>query len=227
VVELPEVVSEAEWRIARERLLTKEKAHTRAGDALAAERRRLPVVRVDKEYVFEGPEGARTLLDLFDGRRQLLLYHFMFAPTVGGWPDAGCVGCSMNLDQFTHPAHLHARDTSFVVVSRAPLPAIESYRQRMGWSLPWYSSSGTDFNADFELTTDEGEDAGMSVFIRDDDRNVYRSYFSTARGLEHVGSPWTLLDLTPLGRSEDWQEVPPGRPQTPAYQWWRRHDEYV
>jgi predicted dithiol-disulfide oxidoreductase (DUF899 family) len=225
-MQLPEIVSSAEWEAARERLLVKEKEHTRADDALAAERRRLPMVKLEPEYVFEGPAGRRTLLELFDDRRQLLLYHFMFAPGVGGWPDAGCVGCSMNLDQFAHPAHVRARDTSFVVVSLAPLAAIEAYRARMGWQFPWYSSAGSTFNADLGLTTDEGEDAGMSVFLRDDDANVYRSYFSTARGLEKVGSPWSLLDLTPLGRQEAWEDSPTGWPQTPAYQWWRRHDEY-
>jgi predicted dithiol-disulfide oxidoreductase (DUF899 family) len=225
-MQMPEIVTEAEWQAARDRLLVKEKEHTRADDALAAERRRLPAVRIEREYVFEGPDGKRSLLDLFEGRRQLLLYHFMFAPGIGGWPDAGCVGCSINLDQFAHPAHVHARDTSFVVVSLAPIAAIEAYRKRMGWSLPWYSSAGSTFNADFGITTDAGEDAGMSVFLRDDDGAVYRTYFSTARGLEKVGSPWSLLDLTPLGRGEDWEDTPPGRPQTPAYQWWRRHDEY-
>lgn len=225
-MQLPEIVSETEWQAARERLLLKEKAQTRAQDALAAERRRLPVVKIETEYVFEGPSGPRTLLELFDGRRQLLLYHFMFAPTVGGWPDAGCVGCSMSLDDFADPRHLHARDTSFVVVSLAPLAAIEAYKARMGWQLPWYSSAGSSFNADFDLTTEAGEDAGMSAFIRDDDGGVYRSYFSTARGLERVGSTWSLLDLTPLGRQEEWEDSPAGWPQTPPYRWWRRHDEY-
>jgi predicted dithiol-disulfide oxidoreductase (DUF899 family) len=225
-VQMPQIVSAAEWEAARERLLIKEKEATRAGDALAAERRRLPVVRIDEDYVFEGPDGARSLLELFDGRRQLLLYHFMFAPDVPGWPDAGCVGCSMNLDQFAHPAHLHARGTSFVIVSRAPYDAIERYRRRMGWTIPWYSSAGSSFNVDFGLTTADGEDAGLSVFLRDDEGNVYRSYFSTARGLEKVGSPWSLLDLTPLGRQEEWENSPAGRPRTPAYGWWRRHDEY-
>jgi predicted dithiol-disulfide oxidoreductase (DUF899 family) len=226
-MQMPPIVSASEWEAAREQLLVMEKEQTRAGDALAAERRRLPVVLIDEEYAFAGPDGTRSLLELFDGRRQLLLYHFMFAPGVGGWPDAGCVGCSMNTDQFDgHPAHLNARNTSFVMVSLAPLAAIEAYKQRMGWTIPWYSSAGTTFNADFGLTTPEGEDAGLSVFIRDDDDNVYRSYFSTARGLEKVGSPWSLLDLTPLGRQEDWEDTPAGRPQTPGYQWWRRHDEY-
>jgi predicted dithiol-disulfide oxidoreductase (DUF899 family) len=225
-MQMPQIVSATEWEAAREELLVKEKAATRSSDALAAERRRLPVVRIEQDYTFEGPTGTRSLLELFDGRRQLLLYHFMFAPDVSGWPDAGCVGCSMNVDQFAHPAHLHARDTSFVIVSRAPLEAIERYRERMGWTLPWYSSAGSSFNSDFGLTTDDGEDAGLSVFLRDDDGSVYRSYFSTARGLEKVGSPWSLLDLTPLGRQEEWEDSPAGVPQTPAYRWWRRHDEY-
>jgi predicted dithiol-disulfide oxidoreductase (DUF899 family) len=225
-MQMPQIVSATEWQAARERLLAKEKERTRAGDALAAERRRLPVVRIDKDYAFEGPTGTRSLLELFDGRRQLLLYHFMFAPDIPGWPDAGCVGCSMNVDQFCHPAHLHERNTSFVLVSLAPLDAIEAYKKRMGWTIPWYSSAGSSFNSDFGLTTDAGEDAGLSVFLRDDDGTVYRSYFSTARGLEKVGSPWSLLDLTPLGRQEDWEDSPAGRPQTPAYRWWRRHDEY-
>jgi predicted dithiol-disulfide oxidoreductase (DUF899 family) len=225
-MEMPQIVSATEWQAARDRLLVEEKKHTRADDALAAQRRRLPIVRIDQDYAFEGPDGTRSLLELFEGRRQLLLYHFMFAPGVGGWPDAGCVGCSMNVDQFTNPAHLHARDTSFVVVSLAPLAAIEGYKRRMGWTIPWYSSAGSSFNRDFGLTTDDGEDAGLSVFLRDDDGNLYRSYFSTARGLEKVGSPWSLLDLTPLGRQEDWEDSPAGRPQTPGYQWWRRHDEY-
>jgi predicted dithiol-disulfide oxidoreductase (DUF899 family) len=223
---MPQIVSAVEWEAARERLLVKEKERTRAGDALAAERRRLPVVRIEKEYVFDGPSGGRSLLELFEGRRQLLLYHFMFAPGIPGWPDAGCVGCSMNVDQFGHLAHLHARDTSFVIVSLAPIAAIEAYKERMGWTIPWYSSAGSSFNADFGITTDSGEDAGLSVFLRDDDKNVYRSYFSTDRGLEKVGSPWSLLDLTPLGRQEDWEDSPAGWPQTPGYRWWRRHDEY-
>jgi predicted dithiol-disulfide oxidoreductase (DUF899 family) len=225
-MQMPQIVSATEWQAARERLLVKEKESTRAEDALAAERRRLPVVLIDKEYVFEGSAGARTLLELFEGRRQLLLYHFMFAPDVSGWPDAGCVGCSMNVDQFAHPAHVNERDTSFVMVSRAPFAAIEAYKKRMGWTVPWYSSARSSFNSDFGLTTADGEDAGLSVFLRDDSRNVYRSYFSTARGLEKVGSPWSLLDLTPLGRQEDWEDSPAGWPQTPAYRWWRRHDEY-
>ncbi len=222
---LPEVVSQAEWQAAHEALLAKEKAATRARDALAAERRRQPMVRIDKAYVFDGPQGKATLLDLFDGRRQLVVYHFMFAPGVDGWPDAGCPGCSMFVDQIGHLAHLHARDTSLVLVSRAPLANLERYRRRMGWTLPWYSSAASDFNDDFGLTTAEYETFGLSVFFRDGD-DVYRSYFTTTRGVEALGPAWTFLDLTPLGRQETWEDSPAGWPQTEPYRWWRRHDEY-
>ncbi len=222
---LPQVVSQDEWQVAREKLLVKEKEATRARDALAAERRRLPMVRIDKDYVFEGPEGKATLLDLFDGRRQLIVYHFMFAPGVEGWPEAGCPGCSMFVDNIGHLAHLHARDTSLVLVSRAPLANIEPYKERMGWTVPWFSSFGSDFNSDFGVTTDEGETFGLSVFLRDGDR-VFRTYYTDGRGVEALGSNWTFLDLTPLGRQEDWEDSPEGYPQTPPYEWWRRHDEY-
>jgi predicted dithiol-disulfide oxidoreductase (DUF899 family) len=222
---LPRVVSPAEWQAAREALLAKEKEATRARDALAAERRRLPMVRIDKDYVFEGPEGKTSLLDLFEGRPQLIVYHFMFAPGVHGWPSAGCDGCSMFVDQVGHLAHLHARDTSFALVSRAPLQNIASFKERMGWTIPWYSSAGSDFNVDFGLTTTDGETFGLSVFLRDG-HDVYRTYFTDRRGVEALGSVWTFLDLTPFGRQEDWEDSPAGYPQTPPYQWWRRHDEY-
>jgi len=224
-MELPSVVSQSEWEAARADLLAKEKELTRASDALAAERRRLPMVAIDKEYVFEGPQGEVGLSDLFEGRRQLLLYHFMFAPGVHNWPDGGCDGCSMFVDQVGHLAHLHARDTSFALVSRAPLENIERFRQRMGWQIPWYSSVGSDFNDDFGLTTERGETFGLSVFLRDGDR-VFRTYFTDERGVEALGSVWTLLDLTPLGRQEEWEDSPPGYPQTPPFEWWRLHDEY-
>jgi predicted dithiol-disulfide oxidoreductase (DUF899 family) len=225
-MELPPVVSTAEWQAAREGLLVKEKETTRALSALAAERRRLPRVEIDKEYVFEGPDGEASLLDLFDGRRQLILYHFMYGQGADGWPEAGCDGCSMVVDNMCHPAHLHARDVSLVLVSRAPLERIEAYRQRMGWTLPWYSSAKSDFNDDFGVTTEQGDEIfGLSVFIRDGDR-VYRTYFTDGRGVEALGSSWTFLDLTPLGRQETWEDSPPGYPQSSPYQWWRRHDEY-
>jgi predicted dithiol-disulfide oxidoreductase (DUF899 family) len=228
-LELPPVVSEDEWQAEREKLLVKEKQATRERDALAAERRRLPRVRIDKEYVFEGRDGKASLLDLFEGRRQLIVYHFMFAPGAPGWPDAGCDGCSMFVDQIGHLAHFHARDTSFALVSRAPFEEkLEPYRKRMGWEIAWYSltdTSGGDFNADLGLTHDGGDGFGLSVFIRDGD-GIYRTYFTDGRGVEALGSVWSFLDLTPLGRQEDWEDSPDGYPQTPRYVWWRRHDEY-
>jgi predicted dithiol-disulfide oxidoreductase (DUF899 family) len=228
-VNLPPVVSAAEWQAAHESLLAKEKEATRARDALAAERRRLPRVRIDKDYVFEGPNGPANLLDLFEGRRQLLVYHFMFGPN----QDVGCDGCSMFVDQVGHLAHLHARDTSFALVSRAPLEKIEPYKERMGWTIPWYSSFGSDFNVDFGLSPEtpqagvyqDGETFGLSVFFRDGDE-IFRSYFTNRRGVEALGSVWTFLDLTPLGRQEEWEDSPEGYPQIKPYEWWRRHDEY-
>jgi predicted dithiol-disulfide oxidoreductase (DUF899 family) len=222
---LPTIVSRAEWRKARNKLLVKEKAETRRRDALAAERRRLPMVRVDKDYIFTGSKGKLRLQDLFEGRRQLILYHFMFAPGVDGWPAAGCPGCSMVVDNVGHLAHLHARDTSFVLVSRAPLAKIKAYQKRMGWKVPWFSSADSDFNVDFGVTTKEGETFGLSIFLRDGDQ-VFHTYFTADRGVEALGSSWTFLDLTPFGRQEDWEDTPAGRPQTAPYQWWRRHDEY-
>jgi predicted dithiol-disulfide oxidoreductase (DUF899 family) len=222
---LPRIVSRAEWQAARQGLLVKEKAATRARDALAAERRRLPMVHVDREYIFDGPDGKARLIDLFEGRRQLILYHFMFAPGVDGWPKAGCPGCSFVVDNIGHLAHLHARDTSFVLVSRAPLANLQAYQKRMGWKIPWFSSSENTFNNDFEVTTDRGETFGLSVFLRDGE-SVYHTYFTAGRGVEALGSTWTFLDLTPLGRQETWEKSPPGWPQTPPYEWWRRHDEY-
>jgi predicted dithiol-disulfide oxidoreductase (DUF899 family) len=226
---LPPVVSEAEWQEAHEKLLAKEKEATRARDALAAERRRLPRVRIDKDYVFEGSDGEARLVDLFDGRRQLIVYHFMFGPN----QDEGCDGCSMVVDQIGHLAHLHARDTSFALVSRAPLAKIEPYKQRMGWTIPWFSSFDSDFNVDFGLSPEtpqageyqDGETFGLSVFLRDGDE-VFRTYFTHRRGVEALGSVWTFLDLTPLGRQEEWEDSPEGYPQTKPYEWWRRHDEY-
>jgi predicted dithiol-disulfide oxidoreductase (DUF899 family) len=226
---LPPVVSTEEWQEARSALLVQEKEATRARDALAAQRRKLPRVRIEKEYIFDGPKGKATLLDLFESRRQLLLYHFMFGPN----QDAGCDGCSMFVDQIGHLAHLHARDTSFALVSRAPIDKIEAYRKRMGWTIPWYSSFDSGFNVDFgvgpetpqEGVYQDGESFGLSAFVRDDN-GVFRTYFTTHRGVEALGSVWTFLDLTPLGRQENWEVSPAGYPQTKPYEWWRRHDEY-
>ena len=226
---LPPVVSETEWQAARDALLAEEKEETRARDALAAKRRRLPIVRIDKDYVFDGPDGKTSLLDLFQGRRQLLLYHFMFGPS----QDAGCDGCSMVVDQICHLAHLHVRDTSFALVSRAPITKIEAYRKRMGWTVLWHSSFESDFNVDFGVGPEtpqpdayqDGETFGLSVFLRDGD-GVFRTYFTTTRGVEALGSVWTFLDLTPLGRQETWEDSPAGYPRTKPYEWWRRQDEY-
>jgi predicted dithiol-disulfide oxidoreductase (DUF899 family) len=225
----PPVVPEREWQAALEALRAKEKAATRARDALAAERRRLPRVRIEKPYVLEGPHGKASLPDLFEGRRQLLLYHFMFGPS----REAGCEGCTMFVDQVGHLAHLHARDTSFALVSRAPLERLEAYRKRMGWTIPWYSSFASDFNPDFGVGPvqprpdehQDGESFGLSVFLREA-ADVYRTYFTSGRGVEALGSVWTFLDLTPLGRQEEWEDSPAGTPQTAPYVWWRRHDEY-
>src|SRR5262249_4877876 len=206
-------------------VLGKEKELSGARDALAGERRRLPMFRVEKDYVFEGPKGAVRLLDLFEGRPQLLLYHFMFAPGVHGWPTAGCPGCSMFLDnigQFT-PTHLKAHGVSFAVVSLAPLANLEAYRKRMSWPHRWVSSANTSFKFDFGVTTDKGELHGLSVFLRRD-ADVFRTYFTSQRGTEALGNVWGFLDATPYGRQEDWEESPAGWPQTPPYQWWRRHD---
>ena len=221
-IKFPNVVDQAEWQKARDALLLKEKAATHARDALAAQRRRLPMVKIEKQYVFDGPKGQMSLLNLFEGRRQLILYHFMFAPPVPGWPDAGCVGCSMVTDQFGHLAHLHARDTSLCLVSRAPLQNIEKYKKRMGWPYPWYSCDDSDFNVDMGLLTDNYY--GLSVFIRDD-KNIYRSYFTSGRGVEEF-TTWTLLDLTPLGRQEEWQDSPARGERSKPGGWWCRHDEY-
>jgi predicted dithiol-disulfide oxidoreductase (DUF899 family) len=222
---LPQVVTPAEWQAARDELMIQEKEATRALDALAAKRRRLPMVRIDKEYVFEGPaqepNGPATLVDLFDGRRQLIVYHFMFGPGEEG----PCVGCSSFTDNIGSLAHLRARDTSMVLVSRAPLAQIQQLRERMGWTVPWYSSNGSDFNVDFGVTAGDDERFGLSVFVRDGD-DVFRTYFTSARGVDRLRPDFNLLDLTPLGRQETWEDSPDGWPQTSPYEWWRLHDEY-
>lgn len=217
----PNVVSHKEWQAAHEAFLAKEKELTRKRDQLTAERRRLPMVEVETDYVFEGPDGEASLLDLFEERRQLIVYHFMFGPE---WEE-GCDGCSMVVDNMGHPAHLNARDTTRVLVSRAPLEKIQPFKHRMGWSIPWYSSYGSDFNYDFGVTTETGETFGLSVFLRDDKR-IHQTYFTAGRGVEYLGSNWSYLDLTPLGRQEDWEDSPEGSPQTPRYTWWQLHDEY-
>lgn len=198
-----------------------EKAVTRRLDALNAERRRLPMTAVAADYVFDGPEGPVSLLDLFDGRRQLIVYHFMFGTD---W-EAGCDGCSWVVDGMSHPAHLNARDVSLVAVSRGSLERLLAYRERMGWDVPWYSSAESAFNEDMGVTVDGEEHHGLSVFLRHGD-SVWRTYFTQDRGVEHLGTHWDYLDLTPYGRQEAWEDSPEGWPQSAAYEWNRRHDEY-
>lgn len=218
---MPNVVSQAEWQKAIDELRVKEKAQMKLQDKLNAERRRLPMVEILKSYTFTGPEGEVSLLDLFEGRSQLIIYHFMFGPDA----DEGCTGCSMMVDNMGHPAHLHARDTSFALISRAPLRKLQAFQERMGWSLPWFSSFGSDFNADFGTSSEQGEMFALSVFLREGD-NIYRTYFTDRRGVEYLGSSFTYLDLTPFGRQELWEDSPQGVPQGAPYQWWRKHDRY-
>jgi predicted dithiol-disulfide oxidoreductase (DUF899 family) len=218
---LPPIVSPQEWESAREELLVREKELTRARDALAAQRRRMPRMTVDKAYRFEGPNGPATLLDLFEGRRQLIVYRFFYEPGVAGWPEHGCRGCSFVADQVAHPAHLNARDTTLVFVSRAPQPDIERLKAQMGWELiPWYALTDA-FDEDFGV--DEWH--GTNAFLRDGDR-VFRTYFVNNRGDEAMGSTWSYLDITALGRQEEWEDSPEGYPQTPPYRWWDLHDKY-
>lgn len=225
---LPDIVTREEWLAARQELLVKEKAETRARDALNAKRRRLPMVEIGKEYLFDGSDGKATLFDLFDGDSQLIVYHFMFAPE---W-DAGCRSCSAFLDQIGHLAHLRARSTNFIAVSRAPFTKILPFKARMGWTVPWYSSHGSDFNHDFDATVGEGEKSfeqpGLSCFLRDGDR-VFHTYSTYDRGTDWVASYSSLFDLTALGRQEEWEE-PKGRATglgAPAgSDRLRYHDEY-
>jgi predicted dithiol-disulfide oxidoreductase (DUF899 family) len=217
----PPIVSPQEWEVARQQLLVKEKALTRARDALAAERRRMPWLAVEKEYEFDGPRGKASLLDLFDGRRQLIVYRAFYEPGVYGWPDHACRGCSFVADQVGHLAHLNARDTTLVFASRAPQADIERLKARMEWTMPWYSITDS-FDNDFGV--DEWH--GTNAFIRDNDDKVFRTYFINNRGDEQMGSTWNYLDMTALGRQEEWEDSPKGYPQTPPYKWWNWHDEY-
>ncbi|MDX6664493.1 MAG: hypothetical protein QOG68_699 [Solirubrobacteraceae bacterium] len=214
-----QVVSAVRWQAARDELLVSEKAATRAGDALAAQRRRLPMVKVDKDYVFEGPNGGASLLDLFEGRRQLLVYHFMWERI--GDPSERCEVCSMVVDNICHTAHLNARDATLVLVARAPQAEIAQFKERMGWTVPWYSTFD-DFNADHDVP----KFFGLNVFLRDGD-DVFRTYFTTGRGVEALGSSWSFLDVMPFGRQEDWEDSPEDTPQTAPYGWWSLHDEYA
>ncbi|MEU0469720.1 MULTISPECIES: DUF899 domain-containing protein [unclassified Amycolatopsis] len=216
----PPIVSRQEWQAAWEELLVKEKELTRAKDAMAAARRRMPWTEVDRDYRFDGPDGPVDLLGLFDGRRQLIVYRAFLEPGVHGWPDHACVGCSMVADQVAHPAHLNARDTTLVFASRAPQPDIARVKARMGWTMPWYTILD-DFDTDFGVA----EYHGTNAFIREGDR-VFRTYFVNNRGDEAMGGTWSYLDITALGRQETWEDSPEGYPQTPPYEWWHWHDDY-
>jgi predicted dithiol-disulfide oxidoreductase (DUF899 family) len=220
---LPDVVSREEWLAARKELLAREKEQTRRRDALNADRRRLPMVEIDKPYEFDAPGGRRLrLLELFEGRRQLILVHFMFDPE---WED-GCSSCSAGADEVSDGLleHLHTRDTTLAFASRAPLEKLERWKARKGWTFPWYSTHGSDFNYDFGVTLDssrkapeynyrpidmEGEMPGTSYFLRDGER-VFHTYSTYARGAEMTGGSYYWLDLTALGRQEEWEE-PKGR----------------
>lgn len=216
----PPIVSPREWATAWETMLVKEKASTRARDALAAERRRMPWMAVEKDYEFEGPQGRVGLLDLFEGRRQLIVYRAFFEPGVYGWPDHACRGCSLGADQVSDLAHLNARDTTLAYASRAPLADITRLKARMGWNMPWYSFTGS-FDSDFGVH----EWHGHNVFFRDGSR-IFRTYFTNNRGDEALGTVWSYLDITPLGRQEVWEDSPEGYPQTPTYKWWNWKDSY-
>lgn len=217
----PNAVSQDEWDRARKGIGDKEQAAASARRALAAERRRMPMVRIDAEYRFEGPDGVVTLADLFAGRRQLITYRFFFDEGVSGWPDAGCEGCSMFTDGITHLAHLHARDVTMVLLSSAPQDKLQAYAQRMGWEVPWFTILSDDFPIDFGVS----EWFGINVFLHDGDA-VYRTYFLEGPAVEAVGNVWSLLELTPYGRKQEDEDSPVGWPQDPPYSWYRRHDEY-
>jgi len=216
----PPIVSQQDWEAARQQLLAKERAFTHSRDALAAERRRMPWTAVTKRYEFEGPKGRVSLLDLFEGRRQLIIYRAFFEPGVFGWPEHACRGCSLGADQVGHLAHLNARDTTLVYASRAPQTDIARLKARMDWEMPWYTITDS-FDKDFGV--DEWH--GHNVFFRDGDK-VFRTYFINNRGDEAMGSVWSYLDITPLGRQETWEDSPAGYPQTAPYKWWNWHDNY-
>jgi predicted dithiol-disulfide oxidoreductase (DUF899 family) len=216
----PPVVSQQEWEAVRLELLIKEKELTRARDAMAAQRRRMPWMAVEKNYEFDGPRGKVSLLDLFEGRRQLIVYRAFYEPGVFGWPEHACRGCSLGADQVGHLAHLNARDTTLAYASRAPQKDIEALKARMDWKMPWYTITDS-FDIDFGVDQWHGH----NVFIRDGER-ILRTYFINNRADEAMGSIWSYLDITALGRQETWEDSPAGYPQTPPYKWWNWHDKY-
>ena len=208
----PPIATRDEWQAARKTLLAHEKEATKQRDRVSAERRRLPMVKLEKTYTFDGPEGKRTLFDLFDGHHQLIVYHFMFDPA---W-EKGCDGCTGLVNEMGDLSMLPARDTQFVLISRAPLAKLQAYKASKGWDQLWYSSFGSDFNYDFQVTTDTGETHGLSVFFRIDD-DVFHTYSTYNRGTESLTDAYSLLDMTPYGRQEDWEDSPAGWPQRPTY----------
>jgi len=216
----PPVVPQSEWEAARQELLIQEKELTRARDAMAARRRRMPWMAVENKYEFDGPRGKASLLDLFEGRQQLIVYRAFYEPGVFGWPEHACRGCSLGADQVGHLAHLNARNTTLAYVSRAPQKDINALKARMGWKMPWYSITDS-FDADFGVDQWHGH----NVFLRDDDR-IFRTYFINNRADEAMGTVWSYLDITPFGRQETWEDSPEGYPQTPPYKWWTWHDKY-
>ncbi|ABF40335.1 protein of unknown function DUF899, thioredoxin-like protein [Candidatus Koribacter versatilis Ellin345] len=220
-IKTPPIVSSQQWQSAWQELLVKEKAFTRSRDALAAERRRMPWMAVEKNYEFEGPNGKVSLLDLFEGRPQLIVYRAFYEPGVFGWPDHACRGCSLGADQVSHLAHLNARDTTLVYASRAPQADITRLKTRMGWEhIPWYTMVD-DFDVEFGVH----EWHGHNVFFRKGDK-IFRTYFVNNRGDEAMGTVWSYLDITPLGRQEVWEDSPEGYPQSAPYKWWNWHDNY-
>jgi predicted dithiol-disulfide oxidoreductase (DUF899 family) len=227
-MDTPPIVSPQEWEAAREELLVDEKKLTRARDALAAKRRRMPWMAVEKEYRFEGPDGPASLRDLFKGRRQLIVYRAFYAPDVtthaegGAYPERACVGCSMVADQVAHPAHLNARDTTLAFASRAPQADIQGLKERHGWGrITWYTiPDDSGFDIDFGVRDWQGHNA----FIRDGER-IFRTYLINSRGVEGLGTTWSHLDMTALGRQEDWEDSPEGYPQTSSG-WWNYNDAY-
>jgi predicted dithiol-disulfide oxidoreductase (DUF899 family) len=215
----PPVVSAQEWNAALAEMLVKEKEVQRARDALAAQRRRMPWTPVEKDYVFDGPDGKVNLHDLFNGRRQLIIYRAFIEPGTGDWPEHGCVGCSLMADHVPSVAHLNARDTTLVYVSRASQPDLDQMKAKMGWQHPWFTITD-EFDKDFDCDQWHATNA----FIRDDDGHVFRTYRITGRGDEVFVNTWNFLDMTALGRQENWEDSPEGYPQGPPYEWWIWHD---
>ena len=219
----PPVVSQAEWETALADLAERETAVAAAMHDLGAARKRMPMVRVDHGYRFDGPDGSLSLLELFDGRSQLILYRFYFEEGVGGWPDAGCVGCSSFADAVPQLGLLHSRDITFAMVSPAPQENLRGYAERMGWThVPWYTIRTERFSADFGVD----QWFGLNVFLRDGD-DVYRTYFlQNGRMVQQIGSIWTMLNLTPYGGQSEDEDAPEGWPKAPDSFWFRRHDEF-